>query len=105
MTTNLDAFRQAGNPMFNDNKFKIGVFGSNCSIACAMTLAETSFEPTFEKNQEIAQILELTGWECMVPIALCRGFGRPSQFAANCMANDMRAAYLDAVTKARFMVP
>ncbi|MDE2452004.1 MAG: hypothetical protein KGL43_00285 [Burkholderiales bacterium] len=67
--TNLDAFRQAGNPMFNDNKFKLGIFGSNCSNACAMTLAETSFEPTFEQNREIAGLLESAGWECMVPIA------------------------------------
>ena len=78
--TNLDEFRQAGNPMFNDNKFKLGIFGSNCSNACAMTLAETSFEPTFEKNKEIAGILEAAGWECMVPIARWRGFGGPSNF-------------------------
>ena len=37
--SNLDAFRAAGNPLFNDNKLKLGIFGSNCSNACAMTLA------------------------------------------------------------------
>jgi FMNH2-dependent dimethyl sulfone monooxygenase len=35
---NLDSFRAAGNPLFNDNKLKLGIFGSNCSNACAMTL-------------------------------------------------------------------
>jgi hypothetical protein len=43
--SNLDPFRAAGNPLFNDNKLKLGIFASNCSNACAMTLAETSFEP------------------------------------------------------------
>ena len=63
--SNLDAFRAAGNPMFNDNKLKLGTFGSNCSNACAITLAETTFEPTFEKNLEIAKLLEASGMECM----------------------------------------
>ena len=78
--SNLDAFRAAGNPMFNDNKLKLGTFGSNCSNACAITLAETTFEPTFEKNLEIAKLLEASGMECMVPIARWRGFGGHSNF-------------------------
>lgn len=101
--TNLDEFRQAGNPMFNDNKFKLGIFGSNCSNACAMTLAETSFEPSFEKNKELAEILESAGWECMVPIARWRGFGGPSNFNGNCMETYTWAASLAAVTSRIFL--
>jgi hypothetical protein len=77
---NLDPFRAAGNPLFNDNKLKLGIFGSNCSTACAMTLAETSFEPTWEKNVEIAHMLEAGGFECMVPIARWRGIGGATNF-------------------------
>jgi FMNH2-dependent dimethyl sulfone monooxygenase len=29
---NLDPFRAAGNPLFNDNKLKLGIFGSDCSM-------------------------------------------------------------------------
>ena len=83
--SNLDPFRAAGNPLFNDNKLKLGIFGSNCSNACAMTLAETSFEPTWEKNVEIARMLEAGGFECMVPIARWRGIGGASNFNGNCM--------------------
>ncbi len=61
MMSNLDVFRRAGNAMFNQNKFKIGTFGTNCSNACAVTLAETSFAPTFESNLEIAKMLESGG--------------------------------------------
>ena len=97
--SNLDSFRAAGNPLFNDNKLKLGIFGSNCSNACAMTLAETSFEPTWEKNVEIARILERGGFECIVPIARWRGFGGPSNFNGNCMETYTWAAALAAVTE------
>jgi FMNH2-dependent dimethyl sulfone monooxygenase len=29
---NLDPFRAAGNPLFSDNKLKLGIFGSDCSM-------------------------------------------------------------------------
>ncbi len=101
--SNLDAYRAAGNPLFNDNKLKLGIFGPNCSNACAITLAETSFEPTFEKNLEIAGILEGAGFECMVPIARWRGFGGPSNFNGNCMETYTWAAALAAQTKNIFL--
>lgn len=103
MATNLDAYRAAGNPLFNDNKLKLGIFGPNCSNACAMTLAETTFEPTFEKNVEIARIMEDGGFECIVPIARWRGFGGPSNFNGNCMETYTWAAALAAVTKNIFL--
>ncbi|NPD16109.1 LLM class flavin-dependent oxidoreductase [Xinfangfangia sp. D13-10-4-6] len=101
--SNLDAFRAANNPMFNDNKLKLGIFGSNCSNACAITMAETSFEPTFEKNLEIARMLESSGFECMVPIARWRGFGGPSNFNGNCMETYTWAAALAAQTKSIYL--
>ncbi len=97
--SNLDAYREARNPMFNDNKLKLGIFGPNCSNACAMTLAETSFEPTFEKNVEIARLLETAGFECIVPIARWRGFGGPSNFNGRNMETYTWAAALAAVTR------
>lgn len=101
--SNLDAYREAGNPMFNENKLKLGIFGSNCSNACAITLAETSFKPTFESNLEIAGMLESAGFECMVPIARWRGFGGPSNFNGDCMETYTWAASLAARTKDIFL--
>ncbi|WEJ08402.1 LLM class flavin-dependent oxidoreductase [Sinorhizobium prairiense] len=97
MTAQED-FRSAGNPMFNDNKLKLGVFGTNCSNACAITLAETTFEPTFDHNVDIAKKLEAAGWECMVPIARWRGFGGLSNFNGVNMDTFTWAAALAAVT-------
>ncbi len=78
--SNLDAYREAGNPMFNENKLKLGIFGPNCSNACAMTLAETSFEPTFEKNVEIAGLLEAAGFECISADCALARLWRAKQF-------------------------
>jgi len=97
MTTS-DDFRAAGNPMFNGNKLKLGVFGTNCSSACAITTAESTFEPSFEHNVEIAKKLEAAGWECMVPIARWRGFGGPTNFNGVNMDTFTWAAALAAVT-------
>ncbi|SCB38653.1 MULTISPECIES: LLM class flavin-dependent oxidoreductase [Rhizobium] len=97
MTTS-DDFRATGNPMFNGNKLKLGVFGTNCSSACAITTAESTFEPTFEHNVEIAKKLEAAGWECMVPIARWRGFGGPTNFNGVNMDTFTWAAALAAVT-------
>src|ERR1700748_1008085 len=97
--SNLDPFRAAGNPLFNNNKLKLGIFGSHCSNACAMTRADTSFEPTWEKNSEIARILEAGGFECMVPIARWRGIGGPTNFNGNCMGTYTLAAAVGGVTK------
>ena len=66
-------------------------------------MAETSFEPTFEKNLEIAGMLEKAGFECMVPIARWRGFGGPSNFNGNCMETYTWAAALAARTKDIFL--
>lgn len=101
--SNLDIYRESGNPMFNANKLKLGIFGSNCSNACAITTAESSFAPTFEKNVELAGILESSGIECMVPIARWRGFGGPTNFNGNCMETYTWAAALAAVTKEIFI--
>ena len=101
--SNLDGFRQDGSPMFNDNKFKLGIFGPNCSNAAAVTMAETTFEPTFEKNFEIAGMLEDGGFECVVPIARWRGFGGPSNFNGNALETYTWAAAMAARTTDLFI--
>ncbi|MBM4765020.1 LLM class flavin-dependent oxidoreductase [Bacillus sp. B15-48] len=95
----FDVFREAGNPMFNDNKLKLGIFGPNVNNSCAMTLAETSFKPNFETNKKIAKMMEAAGYECIVPVARWRGFGGPSNFNGQCMETYTWAASMAAVTE------
>jgi len=95
----FDVFREAGNPMFNDNQLKLGIFGPNVNNSCAMTLAETTFKPNFETNVKIAKMMEEAGYECIVPVARWRGFGGPSNFNGQCMETYTWAAAIAAVTE------
>ncbi|TKH03440.1 LLM class flavin-dependent oxidoreductase [Peribacillus simplex] len=95
----FDVFKEAGNPMFNDNELKLGIFGPNVSNSCSMTLADTTFKPNFETNVKIAKMMENAGYECIVPVARWRGFGGASNFNGECMETYTWAAAMAAVTE------
>ena len=70
-----DDWRARNVPVFNDNRFKLGVFGQNCSNGCTITHAETTFEPTYEPGlvfclpsdqcEVIAGLaISLSMWQC-----------------------------------------
>ena len=63
-------WRERNVPMFNKNRFKLGVFGLNCSHGCTISHAETPFEPTFEHNVKIAQLADKIGFELLLPVAV-----------------------------------
>ncbi len=85
--------------LFNANRLKLGVFGTNVSNGCAVSLAQTSFEPTFEHNLKIAAQAEHYGFEALVPVGRWKGFGGPTDFNGNCMEVYTWAAALAARTE------
>jgi FMNH2-dependent dimethyl sulfone monooxygenase len=95
----FDLYREAGNPMFNDNKLKLGIFGPNVNNSCSMTLADTTFVPNFDTNANIAKMMEAAGYECIIPVARWRGFGGPSNFNGRCMETYTWAAAIAAITE------
>jgi hypothetical protein len=72
--------RRALNPLFNDNKLKLGLFGVNVSNGCAITTVEGRHTVTWPTNLAIAQTADRHGYEAMVPVARWRGFGGESNF-------------------------
>ncbi len=76
----LEARRASGVPMYNDNKMKLGIFGSNCSHGLMATHAESSYELTWEHTQKIAQLADKLGFEAMLPVARYRGMGGETNF-------------------------
>ena len=61
--------RTQTNPMFNDQKMKLGLFGTNCSYGLIMSHAPTTYEATWAHTKEIAQRADALGFEALVPIA------------------------------------
>lgn len=76
----LEESRRQTNPLFNDNRLKLGVFGLNVSGGCAITTAEGTLDVAWPNVRAIAKLADRAGFEAMVPVARWRGFGGPSNF-------------------------
>lgn len=70
----------SGVPLFNDQKMKLGVFGSNCSYGVMASLAPSTYEVSWDHTVKIAKQAEDLGFEAMVPIARYKGMGGESNF-------------------------
>jgi alkanesulfonate monooxygenase SsuD/methylene tetrahydromethanopterin reductase-like flavin-dependent oxidoreductase (luciferase family) len=68
------------NPLYSDNKLKLGLFGTNCSNGCAITTAEGALDADWPDVRAIAQVADRYGYEALVPVARWRGFGGESDF-------------------------
>jgi alkanesulfonate monooxygenase SsuD/methylene tetrahydromethanopterin reductase-like flavin-dependent oxidoreductase (luciferase family) len=90
--------RRQTNPMFNDQKMKLGLFGTNCSHGLTMTHAPTTYQITWEHTKEIAQRADELGFEALVPIARWRGFGRTTNLNGTCYETYTWAAGLAEAT-------
>ena len=64
-----------GTRMYNDNRFKLGLFGMNCSGGLTMTLAPEYWEASWENNLKAAQLADDAGLEFILPIGRWRGYG------------------------------
>lgn len=91
--------RRKTNPIFNDQKLKLGLFGTNCSNGLIMSHAETTYEVSWEHTKKIAQKADRMGFEALVPIARWRGFGGTTNFNGNCFETYTWAAGLAEATE------
>lgn len=95
----VEARRASGVPMFNENKMKLGIFGSNCSHGLMATHAESSYELTWQHTQQIAQIADRLGFEAMLPVARYRGMGGETNFNGSNFETHTWAAGLAQATE------
>ena len=94
-----EEMRRRINPLFNDNKLKLGLFGVNVSNGCAITTAEDRHAVSWPTNLAIAQKADKYGYEAMVPVARWRGFGGKSNFNGTNFETYTWAAGLGQATK------
>ncbi|HGJ5897505.1 LLM class flavin-dependent oxidoreductase [Arsenophonus apicola] len=86
------------NPMFNNNKFKLGIFSINCSGGLAMTTVKGSWLNSWENNLKIAQLADKAGIEFILPAARWLGYEKGSSFHANVLEPTILASALLALT-------
>ena len=56
------------NPLFNDNKFKIGTFATN-TIGSWYTVAPEAYEPNWENSLRVAKLADRAGFEAILGLA------------------------------------
>jgi alkanesulfonate monooxygenase SsuD/methylene tetrahydromethanopterin reductase-like flavin-dependent oxidoreductase (luciferase family) len=94
----VEETRRATNPLFNENRLKLGTFGTNVSYGCAATLAEGALETSWPNTRRINTLADQAGFEALVPVARWKGFGGPTNFNGSCFESYTWAAGLAAVT-------
>jgi len=60
--------------MLGGNRFKLGLFGLNCSNGMTMTKAPERWDASWENNLAAARLAEEAGLEFLLPIARWRGY-------------------------------
>ncbi len=71
---------QHSNPLFNENKLKLGIFSPNCSSGMAVTKIEERWLNSWENNIALVQQCDKAGLEFMLPIARWIGYGGDTDF-------------------------
>ena len=91
--------RRETNPMFNDQKMKLGLFGTNCSYGLIMSHIDSTYKVTWDHTREIARRADALGFEAIVPIARWKGFGGTTNFNGNCFETYTFAAGIAEATE------
>src|SRR5690349_7517235 len=91
--------RRATNPLFNDNRLKLGIFAHNCSHGCAISTAEGVLETTWANTAAVSGAGDKAGFGAMGPGARWPGFGGPTNFNRPTVETYPRAAGMAAGTE------
>jgi len=83
---------------FGDNKFKLGLFGINCSGGCSLSSAPEAWQANWPEMVQVAQMGDEAGIEFLLPIARWRGLGK-SWIWEKSFETFTQAAALGALTK------
>jgi len=90
--------RSGSNPLFNDNRMKLGTFSTNCSNGAAATTAEAAYKLSWPATRAIAEASDRAGFEALVPVGRWKGFGGLTDFNGESFEVFTWAAGLASVT-------
>ena len=86
------------NPLYSDNRMKIGVMAFNCSHGSTVTNAEGAWPMTWNDNVELAQMADSAGFEALLPVGRWKGYGGGINFNNRTFESLTWAAGLAALT-------
>jgi len=76
----LDATTPERAAMYNGNRLKIGLFGSNCSSGRAVTMVPERWSGSWADNLKLARMADDAGLDFMLPIARWKGYGGDTDY-------------------------
>ena len=86
--------------MYNDNKFKIGLFGANCSSGRAIVKnIPDRWRADWDSCSEMARLADEGGFDFILPIGRWKGYGGESNFQGSTYETITWATGLLAQTK------
>lgn len=86
------------NPLFNDNRMKLGIIAMNCSHGSTITTAENTWEMNWPDTREVATMADRAGLEVLLPVARWKGYGGPTNFNNRTFETYTWASAVAAVT-------
>ena len=90
--------RRPYNAMFNNNRFKLGLFSPNCAGGMAITTVPERWQATWANNLALAKLADEVGLEFLLPIARWTGYGGATDFQGDSLETITWAAGLLAHT-------
>jgi alkanesulfonate monooxygenase SsuD/methylene tetrahydromethanopterin reductase-like flavin-dependent oxidoreductase (luciferase family) len=97
--TTAAASRAGRRSMYNDNRFKLGFFGQNCSSGRYVTLAEERWSASWDENLRAARLADEAGLDFLLPIGRWKGYGGKTDYAGTSFETITWATGLLAATK------
>ena len=85
--------------MYNTNKLKIGLFGSNCSSGRAVTKVPERWSGSWPDNLRLARMADEAGIDFLLPIGRWKGYGGDTDYQGATLETMTWAAGLLASTK------
>ena len=86
------------NPLFGDNRMKLGIIAMNCSHGSTITTAENSWEMNWPDTREVAMMADRAGLEVLLPVGRWKGYGGPTNFNNRTFETYTWASAVAAVT-------
>src|SRR5882762_12000873 len=66
--------------MNNNNGFKIGLFGANCSSGRAVTMVRERWPAGWDDNLNLAKMADEAGVDFLLPVARWKGYGGDTDY-------------------------
>lgn len=85
--------------MNNGNRFKLGLFGANCSSGRAVTTVPERWSASWADNLAVGRIADAAGLDFLLPIARWKGYGGDTDYQGTTLETITWAAGLLASTE------